>query len=205
MEVNQSAARLGYHHGNLRSALIEAGLDALAAGGTRALSLRLLAREVGVTANAAYRHFENKDDLLDAMAAEGFRCFAADQAQAVEALEDKGERLRALGKAYIAFARQRPALFRLMFNRIAVNVKHEELAQASVQALSWLLSASSQVIRAPVSDERTVVAAAACWGMVHGLSDLALGGQLAALGMDIDVLIERVMALPSMLAAQSQV
>ena len=205
MEIGSQAPRSGYHHGHLRSALIEAGLAALAQGDGD-ISLRLLARQVGVTANAAYRHFDDKNDLFNAMAAEGFRRFAAGQAQARASVDedapgqDRGaERLRALGKAYIAFAQAHPVLFRLMFDRVATQPEHAELREAASQAQSFLTEATAGLIHAQPGDETSLVVAAACWGLVHGLSELAMGGQLATLGMDPQVLIDRVMAMPPML------
>src|SRR3989344_594769 len=71
-----------YHHGDLRNALIDAGLTALEAQDASELSLRALARELGVSANAVYRHFADKEALLSALAAEGFRRFAREQREA---------------------------------------------------------------------------------------------------------------------------
>ncbi|MDE2595168.1 MAG: helix-turn-helix transcriptional regulator, partial [Burkholderiales bacterium] len=106
-----------YHHGNLRAALIEAGLQALEQTDASELSLRAIAREVGVSANAAYRHFADKQGLLSAMAAEGFRRFSAAQQTAQKAAQRQasegapGTCSAATGHAYIAFAQAHPALF----------------------------------------------------------------------------------------------
>jgi len=203
MEDVETLARGAYHHGNLKEALIEAGMKALATAEADELSLRMLAREVGVTANAAYRHFADKDDLLNALAAEGFKRFAQSQRQAVAGHDAPEERLKASGLAYIAFAMAQPGLYRLMFGRLDQMCNHADLQCNSMDAMSVLLDAAAAQLKMPEHDERVRVAAAACWGLVHGLSALAMGGQLAVFGMNQQDLIERVMSLPSLVAQQA--
>jgi AcrR family transcriptional regulator len=200
MQDAETLARGAYHHGNLKEALIEAGMKALATAEADELSLRMLAREVGVTANAAYRHFADKDDLLNALAAEGFKRFAQSQREAVVGHDAPEERLKASGLAYIAFAMAQPGLYRLMFGRLDHMANHAGLQCNSLDAMSTLLEAAAAQLKVPAHDERVRVAAAACWGLVHGLSALAMGGQLAVFGMNQQDLIERVMALPSLVA-----
>lgn len=188
-----------YHHGNLRAALIEAGLIALEQSDTADLSLRAVAREVGVSANAAYRHFADKQALLAALAAEGFRRFAQHQAQAMLGHGDPKEARSASGQAYVHFARDNPALFRLMFGRMmSAHVQdsaHEELQQMGMLAFQGLLQAAAQEAKAAPDSERTLLMAIARWGLVHGLSHLMLDGQLALFGDDVDKLIEDVLTL----------
>lgn len=203
MNHSSPSARDSYHHGNLREALLEAGLQALESGEPEALSLRMLAREAGATANAAYRHFADKEDLLNALAAEGFRRFAARQQAAVAGLATPDERLRASGLAYIAFAQTEPGLYRLMFSRLDRAAAHAALQTHSRDALAVLLEAAAAQLSLPPEDDRVRVAAAACWSLVHGLSALAMGGQLDVFGMDRQTLIERVMALPSLVARRT--
>lgn len=203
MQDVEASVRGAYHHGNLKEALIEAGMKALATSEADELSLRMLAREVGVTANAAYRHFADKDDLLNALAAEGFRRFAQSQRQAVLGHATPEERLKASGLAYIAFAMAQPGLYRLMFGRLDHVGQHADLQCNSLDAMATLLEAAAAQLNVPAHDERVRVAAAACWGLVHGLSALAMGGQLAVFGMNQQDLIERVMSLPSLVAQQA--
>lgn len=192
-----------YHHGNLKTSLIEAGVAALDHTEVDALSLRQLAKTVGVSANAAYRHFVDKDALLTAMAAEGFRRFAAAQAASVVALAEAEDRLKASGRAYVAFAQAHPALYRLMFQRMdQVMADPALMAHGSGGGMTVLLEATSSLVGAPLDDERVRVAAAACWSLVHGLSALAQGGQLAVFGLPMSDLIDRAMALPTSFAAQ---
>jgi AcrR family transcriptional regulator len=190
-----------YHHGNLRAALIEAGLAALEQSETAELSLRAIAREVGVSANAAYRHFADKEALLNALAAEGFRRFAAHQAQAQAQSRhaDTKEARAAAGKAYVHFARDNPALFRLMFGRMVSRNIHddanEELREMGAFAFQGLLQATAQENGTPPESEQTLLMAIARWGLVHGLSHLMLDGQLAAFGNDVDQIIDGVFRL----------
>lgn len=199
MEETSMPRKGAYHHGHLRSALIEAGLAALASGQEGDLSLRLLARQVGVTANAAYRHFTDKDDLLNALAAEGFRRFARGQRDAIAGKSEPALRLQASGMAYIAFATSHAPLFRMMFSRVGCMGDHAELLQASQDAMSVLLESAAAQVNGRPGDEHAVVMAAACWALVHGLSDLALGGQLAVFGLPPQELIAKVMSLPALM------
>lgn len=199
-DVNMSDVSLesrSYHHGNLKASLIEAGVAALAHTDAEALSLRQLAKEVGVSANAAYRHFDDKDALLTAMAAEGFRRFALAQAGSVQGLAQAEDRLKASGRAYVAFAQAHPALYRLMFQRMdQVMADPALMAHGNGGGMAVLLEATSSLVGAPMDDERVRVAAAASWSLVHGLSALAQGGQLAVFGLPMHDLIDRVLSMP---------
>jgi AcrR family transcriptional regulator len=204
---NVNMQEKSYHHGNLRAALIEAGLAALERSDTADLSLRAIAREVGVSANAAYRHFADKEALLNALAAEGFRRFAAHQAQVQKQAQAKARRQHtdpkearaATGKAYVHFARDNPALFRLMFGRMVSQNIHdsanEELREMGAFAFQGLLQATAQEHGTPPESEQTLLMAIARWGLVHGLSHLMLDGQLAAFGSDVDQIIDGVFKL----------
>lgn len=182
-----------YHHGDLRNALIDAGLTALEAHDASELSLRALARELGVSANAVYRHFADKDALLSALAAEGFRRFAREQREARGLLDTDPA---ATGLGYIRFAQRHPALFRLMFGRFTRACDSAELQEAALAAFGQLLEDSRAP--APVGstgtatdgsapaheaiDEATMLRAIARWSLVHGLSHLMLEGQLSFFG-----------------------
>ncbi len=199
METTGEDRTRGYHHGNLKASLIEAGLAALAHTEADELSLRQLAKDVGVSANAAYRHFEDKDALLLAMAADGFRRFALAQAASVAEVTHPEDRLKASGMAYVRFAQAHPALYRLMFQRLSCTATDPHLALNASAGMAVLLEATSDLIGAPARDERVRVAAAAAWSLVHGLSALSQGGQLAVFGLPMDELIDRVLTLPNLL------
>lgn len=168
-----------YHHGDLRNALIEAGLAALEAHDGSELSLRALARALGVSANAVYRHFSDKEALLSAVAAEGFRRFAQAQrdARAVSHTDPV-----ATGMGYVRFAQAHPALFRLMFGRFTRSCDSAELQQAAMTAFEQLLEDSRTPGHTGPIDEATMLRALARWSLVHGLSHLLLEGQLSLFG-----------------------
>lgn len=175
-----------YHHGDLRNALIDAGLTALEAQDASELSLRALARELGVSANAVYRHFADKEALLSALAAEGFRRFAREQREARAQLDTDPA---ATGLGYIRFAQRHPALFRLMFGRFTRACDNAELQEAALAAFGQLLEdsrASGPAGQAQPNpgaiDEATMLRAIARWSLVHGLSHLMLEGQLSFFG-----------------------
>ena len=184
MEVKKSDR--AYHHGDLRNALIDAGLTALETQDAADLSLRALARSVGVSANAAYRHFSDKDALLGALAAEGFRRFARDQAATgTHALN--ADQALASGLRYVLFAQRHPGLFKLMFGQFLHARNDPVLQDAAMQSFAQLLVQSrppepdGSVPSGP-PDDATLLRALAKWGLVHGLSHLLLEGQLDILG-----------------------
>jgi AcrR family transcriptional regulator len=191
-----SASARPYHHGHLRTALIDAGLAALERSDTVDLSLRAIARDVGVSANAAYRHFEDKNALLGALATEGFRRFAALQMQAAQAHEaDPIAARTATGLAYIQFAKDHPALFRLMFGAFLPGHGGEELKQIAMSAFLGLLAMAARESGTSADDERALLTAVARWAMVHGLSQLLLDGQLNVFEGRIDDVIRGVLLL----------
>src|SRR3954447_22016145 len=105
-----------YHHGNLRSTLLEAAERTLAAGGVAALSLRELARQVGVSHAAPRRHFAHKQALLDALAEDGFERLGRGLRAAMEpAGATFDAQLRAFARAYVRFATEHGPLLELMF------------------------------------------------------------------------------------------
>ncbi|MCO4091116.1 MAG: helix-turn-helix transcriptional regulator [Sphingorhabdus sp.] len=117
VNIAPALGRDAYHHGDLRSALIAAGMHALSADSADALSLRALAREVGVSATAVYRHFPDKDALLVALAMTGFDQLAAAQQAASRSASGQGAlaAFSASGAAYVRFAIINQELFRLMW------------------------------------------------------------------------------------------
>lgn len=186
-----------YHHGDLRNALIDAGMAALAQQDASTLSLRALAREVGVSANAAYRHFADKDALLSALATEGFRRFTAEQAATGPAPEGPACHATdalASGLRYVHFAQRHPGLFRLMFGRFLHGSQDPTLQDAAMAAFGQLLAQSRpEGARLDPPDEATLMRALARWSLVHGLSHLVLEGQLGLFGAQPDALVQAVL------------
>jgi AcrR family transcriptional regulator len=177
--LSPDAASPSYHHGNLREALVLQGLSSLEASDKADVSLRELARQVGVSANAVYRHFANKEALLAALAAEGFRRLYAAQVQAAMAGPDMKKGMHQAGRAYVQFAQDNPALFRLMFSRLTSSHATDELKEAANASFETLQTAAAQLEGLPLTDPQVTVSAMAAWSLVHGLSHLALDDQLA--------------------------
>jgi AcrR family transcriptional regulator len=149
-----------YHHGDLPAALLRAAGRTLEKRGIGALSLREAARHAGVSHNAPYRHFPDREALLAALAAEGFAMLG-------ERL--RGQPGRAMGEAYVRFALEQPQRFRLMFGGVLPMAKHPELRAAAHAAYQALQQAFKEM-------PRPEIAAAAAWSLVHGLSHLLLDG-----------------------------
>lgn len=163
-----------YHHGDLRTALLREGIGLLQESGPEALTLRKLAQRLGVSAMAPYRHYPDKDALLAAIAADGFR-----QLQArLEAAETAGDPARSPllreGIAYVMFALEQPALFRLMFGTNRPKGRDPELDSARAAAFAALM----RHMRAGAPEPARAVRARGCWALVHGVASLLLDGLL---------------------------
>ncbi|MGQ0566656.1 MAG: TetR/AcrR family transcriptional regulator [Gemmobacter sp.] len=167
-----------YHHGDLRAALLAAAEAELAASGIEAFSLRQVARRAGVSHAAPAHHFGDVQGVLTALAAEGYRRFLAVQA-AHEAQADPAPRsqLVAAGVGYVAFAMERPALFRLLFGSKRPDYSDPDLRAAAEAAYGHL----TQQVQAAGGLGMADVAAA--WAVAHGLADLMAAGRLK--GMDL--------------------
>ena len=130
-----------YHHGDLRAALVVEGLKQLERSGETALSLRALAKAAGVSPNAPYRHFADKDELMGALAAEGFGQFADAIAGAGAPSDRAIDVLKAQGLAYLRFAASRPALYRLMFSPLGYSLHSRVCQSHSERAFGTLVNA----------------------------------------------------------------
>lgn len=167
------AARAGgYHHGDLRAAVLAAGMKRLAEGDAGAeLGLRALARDVGVSATALYRHFPDKEALLDALAEEGLRRLGALQAQAWLKAGGRRGGFKAIGIAYVRFAHDEPALFRLSFTRQMPDRQAGDAADGGEVAFNLLRAGVEQALPGVANPD---VAALHAWALVHGLAMLVL-------------------------------
>jgi len=163
-----------YHHGDLRAALIDAGLKATRTGGADALSLRDVTRRVGVSPSAAYRHFPDRQGLLEAVAREILRKVAqamtAPDAVATLAAPDRAiARLRSVGLGYITFARSEPGWFSLAFFAWRPEGGLADPAPAPFVAL---VDALDNLVTAGVlSPDARVGAEWLCWSAVHGFAE----------------------------------
>jgi len=162
-----------YHHGDLRAALLREAGSTLATSGPEALSLRELARALGVSHNAPYKHFANRDALLAALATEGFRELTADGQEAARTAPE-GEMMRARALAYIRFALRRPAVFKLMFSRDVSGRAHTELGEAARAGFFAL----RQAVAGGATDRTANDTALAAWAFVHGIAHLLIDRQI---------------------------
>jgi AcrR family transcriptional regulator len=175
-----SKRRTAYHHGDLRPALLRASLALVEDRGIAALSLRAVARQAGVSHNAPYHHFKDRGSLLAALAEDGFAALARAMADARAAAPNPGARLEACGHAYIRFALESPARFKLMFRPELTGPAEEgAVAQSSTPALDVLAGAiveGQATGLAPPGDPMPLVLT--CWSAVHGLASLWVDGPL---------------------------
>jgi AcrR family transcriptional regulator len=175
-------------HGDLRNACVVCGLALLEKKGLGAVSLREIARKVGVSPRAPYRHFADKSALLAAMAEEGFRRFAAalggSRGARGSARGSPRRRLQALGAAYIDFAVAHPHLVALMFgdsfpDRARRFPALEQVALGAFALLDDAVRAALEARGTRRSAATTSLTALSAWALVHGLADLLRHDQLA--------------------------
>jgi AcrR family transcriptional regulator len=173
-----------YHHGDLRAALVAQGLHVLAERDADSLSLREVARGVGVSATSVYRHFPDKEALVTALALDGLAQLGRAQRAAAEAAGGGKAGFAATGRAYVRFALANPALFRLIFASPALEAAKAQGALASEAAMMLRANAAA----ATGGGDAAGVGAIQAWSLVHGLAMLMLDGQIA----QDEALIDRV-------------
>jgi AcrR family transcriptional regulator len=169
-----------YHHGDLRAALLDAAEAILERDGIQALTLRAAARAAGVSHAAPAHHFGDLTGLLSELAAVGYRRFGAELLAAMEAAGDDPKlRMRAMGLAYVRFARTCPGMFMLMFRSECLDTARPALRDANDAAGQALRDAV--VARAggtAMAPAHIIAEAAAAWSLVHGFAVLLLDGRL---------------------------
>jgi len=165
--------KTGYHHGDLRAALIDAGLQLTRAGGPEALTIREATRRVGVSPNAAYRHFADREALLQAVATAIQHRMTARMQSSVRQ-RGSTELLRAVGIGYIKFALDEPGWFAVAF--FGADQSDETVGAPPYLALVEALDAMVDAGALPA--ERRDGAEWPCWSAVHGFAELALRGPL---------------------------
>ncbi len=168
-----------YHHGKLKQALVDAAIVLIAEVGTHGFTLREVARRAGVSHNAPYRHYRDKDELLAVVAMQGFvRLTAAMQRSAARG-SDTLERLRFCGRGYVDFALRWPQHFFVMFDLPSSREKYPEYAAAGQEAFDTLLSfivACQEAGTLPKEDPE--ILALTAWSLVHGIAKLAISQHL---------------------------
>jgi AcrR family transcriptional regulator len=183
----QSPPRRAYHHGDLRQALLDAGIALAREGGPDAVVLREATRRAGVVPNAAYRHFASRDALLQAVRSAALAALATAMERELRRARRGGPRagLRAIGTAYLRFARAEPGLFRTAFSVPGDPEAASDPAMAGRSGLNpyqLLGSVLDRMVEAGMLPaERRPGAGYLAWSAVHGLAMLVLEGPLRRL------------------------
>lgn len=171
-----------YHHGDLKNALIKAGVEILAKDGVSGLSLRKVAMKAGVSHAAPYAHFEDKQALIAAISTEGFRqLYERVNVVAEEYKSQPSNQLIEVAWAYVQFAMDDPDRFKVMFSGVLEKEKEypEFVAesQRNFQLVKKIVEANqaSGMLRGGSSD----LAALSAWGIIHGFAMLMLEGQIS--------------------------
>ena len=191
-----STTKATYHHGDLRTALLNAALELLEERGESALSLRAVARRAGVSPAAPYRHYVDREALVSAVAAVGYSELAGRLAAAHPAPSTR-EQLATVAVAYVQFALERPALFRIMFSEPCDRDNDERAA--ATEAVSQYLNA---IVERALPGGDAEALATAVWALVHGLAFLHLDGKLDASTPEV-VAARVTAAIGALLAATS--
>ena len=191
LPADRPAGRKTYHHGDLRQELVAATRALVEEKGPDLFSVSEVCRRAGVSTAAPYRHFTDRQEILDAVALEGMEALRETCAAAVADLPPGSvAAVAAIGRAYVAFAAAHPAVFRMMF---AAHGESEALKEAGWRAYSVLLEQvagwmAARGIAGPVEE-----AAFPLWTFVHGLAFLQIDGKVGFCGMEgqVDAVIGR--------------
>ena len=176
-------AERGYHHGNLKEALLQAALDLIGQKGAAGFTFADAARMAGVSPAAPYRHFRDRDELLSSIAQRGFEQFAA---ALTSAWDDGRPELASafdrVGKAYLAFARDEPAFYSAMFES-GISVDANPALQAAAERAFGIVRAAAERLAAlaPPGTPRppALMVALHIWSMSHGIASLFSRGDAA--------------------------
>ncbi|MBT8450432.1 MAG: TetR/AcrR family transcriptional regulator [Deltaproteobacteria bacterium] len=172
-----ATAKKAYHHGELRESLLEAAELLLEEDGPVGLSLRKVGRRLGVTPGAPYRHFEDKDALLAALAVRGFQSLRERMMADLKGSADGEESLRRAGLGYLEFASQHPEMFRLMFGWIPSR-DVPELCEAGDAAYAGLRGILERCEQEGLLTKSVPDAGLMAWSAVHGAAFLLIDKRL---------------------------
>src|SRR5262245_9700737 len=193
---DQRRAERGYHHGNLKEALLQAALDLIAQKGAAGFTFADAARMAGVSPAAPYRHFRDRDELLASIAQRGFEQFESALSSAWDdGRPDTITAFERVGKAYLTFAREEPALYSAMFESGIPIDLNPALAAAGERAFAIIRAAAERLAAlAPPGVPRppAMMMALHIWSMSHGVASLFARGDGARrkLPMSPDDLLE---------------
>ncbi len=163
---------------DLRAKLLESSLDLIAKEGIEGFSMREVARRAGVSHQAPYHYFQDREAILAEIVTEGFARLRDDMIAALGAFEDPHARLTAIGKAYLRFALEHPAHFKLMFRSELVQQERHVEAKACAQAAFDVLVSVVGDVASKGGKPADLTLVIAAWSTVHGLATLMLEGKL---------------------------
>jgi AcrR family transcriptional regulator len=172
----------GYHHGNLKEALVRAALELIAEKGPAGFTFADAARWAGVSPAAPYRHYRDRDALLADVARRGFEAFAATLERAWDGgRPDVLAAFDRLGKAYLHFAKSEPAFYSAMFEAGIAADSDPDLREAGERAFAVLRGASEKLVALAPAKERPPAGMVALhiWSMTHGIASLFGRGDAA--------------------------
>ena len=179
-----------------RGRAVAAATGLFAERGYRGVTLRSLAKELGVSPMTPYRYFENKEELFAMVRTEAFRRFADAQRDAVEGINDPEDALRMLGRAYVSFALDEPDAYHIMFELLQAPAgTYPELEAEQARAFSFLHDAARKGGEAGLSEGESLRRAHYLWAQIHGLVSLHLAGKLV-MGCSLDDLVTTVFERP---------
>lgn len=198
-------AKPRYHHGDLRQALIDATRQLVVERGAESFSLADACRVAGVTTAAPYKHFRDKNEILAAIVEQGLDALSERTMAAVQAAgPGTVAGIMAMGRAYVAFARDETPVFRLMFGQNPALKKEKQVEETGRACFSKVIEqVAIYCERNGVSEDARLIALE-LWTFVHGLSCLLVEGdyEKVAPGLDIDLLISQ--ATPKILGVKTR-
>ncbi len=177
-----------YHHGDLRNALLQAGIDILDEKGMKGLTLRACAARAGVSHAAPTHHFGNMKNLLTALATIAHQRLQKNLLREFNKSGTPPEKLRAISRGYIIFAAENPGIFRLMFNLEDLNCENEELVNAGKKSFGALQDAIAHAethLKKDICEDNLHIALM-IWSTLHGYSHLMLEGQFSNYASDVE-------------------
>ncbi len=188
--------KIQYHHGDLPTALIEAALKRIALVGVEKLSLRAVARDIGVSQTAPYRHFKDKTHLLVAIARQGFEMLESQKRLACNQSDPVNELING-GIRYVNFAITHPERYKLMFgSKIENRCEFEDLMTAGKAAFAVIVNRVERgVAEGILVEEDPQILAKNCWTTVHGISSLYIDGYFNDLGYKLEDFLRKEVTL----------
>src|SRR4051812_16457307 len=170
------AARRGYHHGNLREALLEGARQLVAERGPQGFTLTEAARRAGVSPSAPYRHFKDREEVLAELSRRGFTLFGQRLQAAAAGAADAAEALQRMGPAYLAFAREEPGYYATMFTFQPASPEEALAEPEKGRPFAALTGTINELLP---SERNPRLVALQVWALSHGVAMLERAGMPA--------------------------